>query len=112
MPPNACVLITGIIRHSKNNTFMGNMAVTADENFYHETNYIPQSFSGTGDLLASVICAALVNGLSIREAEKKASDFLQPAIEDAVAENIESNHGIHFEKYLGKLISHSGIKYQ
>lgn len=104
MPKHACVLVTGIIRHSKDDSFMGNMAVTADDCFYHETPYIPQSFSGTGDLFSSVICAALVNGLSVAEAEKKASGFLQPAIEDAVAENIESNHGIHFEKYLGRLI--------
>ena len=83
---------------------MGNMAVTTDDYFYHETPYIPQSFSGTGDLFASVICAALVNGLSVEEAEKKASAFLQPAIEDAVAENIDRNHGIHFEKYLGTLL--------
>lgn len=104
MPKNACVLVTGIIHHSKSCSFMGNMTVMADNCFYHETPYIPQSFSGTGDLFSSVICAALVNGLSVEEAEKKASAFLQPAIEDAVAENIDRNHGIHFEKYLGKLI--------
>lgn len=104
MPKNACVLVTGIIRQSADNSFMGNMAVTAKECFYHETPYIPQSFSGTGDLFSSVICASLVNGLDVDAAEKKASDFLHPAIEDAVAENIESNHGIHFEKYLKKLI--------
>lgn len=109
MPKNASVLITGIIRHSKDGSFMGNMAVTATNSFYHETPYLPQSFSGTGDLLAAVICAALVNGLRIEEAEKKASGFLQPAIKDAVAEHIESNHGIHFEKYLGILLSHSEI---
>lgn len=104
MPKNACVLVTGIIHHLNSRSFMGNMAVTADNCFYHETPYIPQSFSGTGDLFASVICAALVNGLSVEEAEKKASAFLQPAIEDAVAENIDRNHGIHFEKYLGRLL--------
>lgn len=104
MPKNACVLVTGIIHHSNNGSSMGNMAVTADNCFYHETPYIPQSFSGTGDLFSSVICAALVNGLNVKEAEKKASAFLQPAIEDAVAENIDRNHGIHFEKYLGTLL--------
>lgn len=104
MPPNACTLVTGIIRQSGKDTFMGNMAVTADNTFYHETPYIPQSFSGTGDLFAAVICASLVNGLTVKQAAKKAAYFLKPAIEDAVAECVESNHGVDFEKYLGRLI--------
>ncbi len=101
---NTCSLVTGIIRQSQEGAFMGNMAVTEDHSFYHETPYIPQSFSGTGDLFAAVICASLVNGLTVEEAAKKATFFLKPAIEDAVAEHVESNHGVDFEKYLGRLI--------
>lgn len=104
MPENACVLVTGIIRHCADSSFMGSMAVTADGCFYHETPYTPRSFSGTGDLFAAVICAALVNGLTVEAAIQKAAYFLQPAIEEAAAENVESNHGVHFEKYLGRLI--------
>ncbi len=102
--PNTCSFVTGIIRQSQEGAFMGNMAVTEDHSFYHETPYIPQSFSGTGDLFAAVICASLVNGLTVEEAAKKATFFLKPAIEDAVAEHVESNHGVDFEKYLGRLI--------
>ncbi len=57
MQSNTCSLVTGIIRQSQEGAFMGNMAVTEDHSFYHETPYIPQSFSGTGDLFAAVICA-------------------------------------------------------
>lgn len=103
MPKDACLIVTGIIRHTKKGTFMGNLAASGNERFYHEMPCIPQSFSGTGDLFASVICASAVNGLTFREAIEKADGFLQPAIEDAVAENIDRNHGIHFEKYLRKL---------
>lgn len=104
MQSHTCSLVTGIIRQSQEGAFMGNMAVTEDHSFYHETPYIPQSFSGTGDLFAAVICASLVNGLTVEEAAKKATFFLKPAIEDAVAEHVESNHGVDFEKYLGRLI--------
>lgn len=104
MQSNTCSLVTGIIHQSQEGAFMGNMAVTEDHSFYHETPYIPQSFSGTGDLFAAVICASLVNGLTVEEAAKKATFFLKPAIEDAVAEHVESNHGVDFEKYLGRLI--------
>ena len=91
MQPNTCSLVTGIIRQSQEGAFMGNMAVNEDHSFYHETPYIPQSFSGTGDLFAAVICASLVNGLTVEEAAKKATFFLKPAIEDAVAEHVESS---------------------
>ena len=97
MQSNTCSLVTGIIRQSQEGAFMGNMAVTEDHSFYHETPYIPQSFSGTGDLFAAVICASLVNGLTVEEAAKKATFFLKPAIEDAVAEHVESNHGVDFD---------------
>lgn len=104
MPKSACVLVTGIIRQTPKGIFMGNLAVTADYHFYHETPYIPQSFSGTGDLFSAVICASLVNGLTVEDAAKKAAYFLKPAIEDAVAAHVESNQGVDFEKYLGRLI--------
>lgn len=104
MPKNACVLVTGIVRRTASGSYMGNMAVTSQSRFSHETPCAPRSFSGTGDLFAAVICASLVNGLSVEEAIKKAAGFLQPAIEEAAALNIESNHGVCFEKYLGRLI--------
>ena len=63
--------------------------------------------SGTGDLFAAVICASLVNGLTVEEAAKKATFFLKPAIEDAVAEHVESNHGVDFEKYLSRANKYS-----
>ncbi len=104
MQDGACVLVTGIKRETKNGVYVGNLAVGADTKFYQEMPLIPKSFSGTGDLFASVICACLVNGLTVEDAIKKASDFLQPAIEDAMAQGVASNHGVCFEKYLGMLI--------
>lgn len=83
---------------------IGNLAVTPEEHFYLESPYTGRSFSGTGDLFASVICASLVKGLSVEEAVRKASNFLQEAIEGATAENIPRDHGVSFEKYLGKLL--------
>ena len=62
------------------------------------------SFPGTGDLFASVICGSLVKGLSVRKAMEKASYFLQEAIEEASAEQIPPVHGVHFEKYLSRLL--------
>ncbi len=108
MRPISTILVTGIIRDKKERQFVGNLAVTKNNNCfdvnYLETPYTGLSFSGTGDLLAAVICSSLVNGLSVKDAVQKSIDFLQPAIEDATKENVERNHGVHFEKYLSKLI--------
>ncbi len=98
------VMVTGIIREKSGIEYMGSLAVTAKESIYLETPYTGMSFSGTGDLFASVICGSLVKGLSVREAMEKATSFLQEAIEDASEQRIPLNHGVHFEKYLYRLL--------
>ena len=99
------VLVTGIIRSDGEQTYMGNLALSEKETFYHETPFTGMSFSGTGDLFASVIAGSLVQGYCLKDAVLKATNFLQPAIEEASMENIERNHGVHFEKYLNLLLS-------
>lgn len=98
------VIITGILRRLPEQTFMGNLAVTPETCFYQEMPYTGKSFSGTGDLTASVIAGYLVKGVGVEESLKKAVRFLQPAIEDASRSNTEGVHGIPFEKYLNLLI--------
>ncbi|MGN0334750.1 MAG: pyridoxamine kinase [Lachnospiraceae bacterium] len=98
------IIVTGIIRRKEEREYIGNLAVSAKEVCYIETPYTGISFSGTGDLFASVICGCLVNGLSIEESLKKAAVFLQNSIEDATKEKVPRNHGVHFEKYLYYLI--------
>lgn len=98
------VIVTGIIREKKGREYIGNLAVSETETVHVETPYTGRSFSGTGDLFASVICGSLVKDFTIREAMERATNFLQEAIEEASAEQIPSNHGVYFEKYLSKLL--------
>ena len=98
------IIITGVIRQLPGKTFMGNLAVTPDTSFYLEMPYTGKNFSGTGDLTASVIAGSMVKGLGVEDALKKAVHFLQPAIEEASRGNIPGVHGIHFEKYLNRLL--------
>ena len=98
------VIVTGIIREQSGWEYVGNLAVSWQEKVYVETPYTGMSFSGTGDLFASVICGSMVKGLSLQEAMEKATYFLQTAIEEATMENIPKNHGVHFEKYLSRLL--------
>ncbi len=101
---NQTIVITGIVRKQAECAFVGNLAVTAEHHYYLETPYHGESFSGTGDLFASVIIGSLVNGHTIENAMEKAVHFLAPAIEEASQDNIPKNHGICFEKYLHLLL--------
>lgn len=98
------IIVTGIIRTKGDTEYVGNLAVSESEYFHIENPYTGMGFSGTGDLFASVICGCLVKGLSVREAMEKAAYFLQEAIEEASGEKIPSCHGVHFEKYLSRLL--------
>lgn len=98
------IVVTGIIRKKNDKVYMGNLVMSGEECVHMEKPYINQSFSGTGDLFSSVVCGSLVRGKSLTASVQKASDFLQTAIEEAAAENITSNHGIHFEKHLYRLL--------
>lgn len=98
------IVITGIVRKLPGEAYVGNLAVTPKSRFYLETPYRGESFSGTGDLFASVIMGSLINGLTVEEAMKKAVGFLWPAIDEASRDNVPKNHGVYFEKYLNLLL--------
>lgn len=98
------IVVTGIIRERDRKEYMGNLVVSEIEHTHIEKPYVRQSFSGTGDLFASVVIGMLVRGESLAASVQKASDFLQTAIEEAAAQQVDSRHGVHFEKYLNCLL--------
>lgn len=61
------------------------------------------SYSGTGDLFASILCAGMVKGTDTAASVQKAVDFLAKGIHDAVMEGTDRNEGICFETYLHEL---------
>lgn len=64
------------------------------------------SFSGTGDILASIIGAGVVNGMSIIDATKLASDFITKSIKQTIKDTngiYNPADGIHFESHLCSL---------
>lgn len=84
--------------------YIGNLII---EDGTASWKFVPKeggSFSGTGDLFASVLCAGMVKGISMKECVEKASAFLSKAIQDAVQEGTDRNDGVCFEKYLGMLL--------
>ncbi|MEE0868821.1 MAG: pyridoxine kinase, partial [Ruminococcus sp.] len=61
------------------------------------------SFSGTGDIFASIVFASVVNGESLVSAVRKAVSFIEKATADTAKEPYDRNDGINFEKFLYQL---------
>ncbi len=67
---------------------------------------IAGSFSGTGDILASIIGASAVKGESLIDATKTASEFITKSIEETIKDTdgkFNPADGIHFESHLASL---------
>ena len=82
---------------------MGNLVV---ENGHLSWCFAPKiggSYSGTGDLFASVLSAGLVKEMSMMHCVELAVNFLSKAIAQTVQEGTDRNDGVCFEAYLGEL---------
>lgn len=99
------LVITGIdLMREPGNTEIGNLVVEADSIYWKNTVKVGGSYSGTGDLFASVLSAGMVKGMSMKDCVDKAAAFISRAIHDAAEEGIDRNEGVYFEKYLGMLL--------
>lgn len=98
------IVVTGIIRMKKEQEYMGNLIVSEKETVLIEKPYIKQSFSGTGDLFAAVVCGLTIKGMEVKDSVQKAVDFLYDAIFEAADQKLDSRHGVPFEKYLSHLL--------
>lgn len=98
------IVITGVdILCSDGGVKMGNLVVEKNEAAWYFSVKEGGSYSGTGDLLASVLSAGMVRGIPMKACVEKAVEFLSGAIHDAVEEGTDRNDGVCFEKYLGIL---------
>lgn len=99
------VVITGVDYRAEDGSLqMGNLIREKKETQWVFAKKEGESYSGTGDLFASVLSAGMVQGLTMMECVKKAVKFLSKAIHDAVLEGEDRNDGVCFERYLGELL--------
>ena len=97
-------VITGISILSENgNSLMGNLICQKEKQTWITTPKEGGSYSGTGDLFASVLCGGMIKGMDTVAAVKKAVSFISKGIHDAVKEGTDRNEGICFETYLHEL---------
>ena len=98
------VIVTGI-RFSDNDGTrkMGNLYVTKEVQTLVAFPYIGGSYSGTGDLMASVIAGGKARGDSVEDTVELAGEMIARAIKDSVRDKVQRNEGVEYEKYLWML---------
>ncbi|MEB2300420.1 pyridoxamine kinase [Lysinibacillus xylanilyticus] len=102
----ANVIITGLNPPPAdvNKRYVGNMYVDAERSFSSIREYNGESYSGTGDLFASVIMGGMMRGQDLVESMKLAETFLAASIEATSKEQIQREAGVNFEKFLRMLL--------
>lgn len=102
----ANVIITGLNPPpaDASKRYVGNMYVDAQRSFSSIREYNGESYSGTGDLFASVIMGGMMRGQDLVESMKLAEAFLTASIEATSKEQIPREAGVNFEKFLRMLL--------
>lgn len=104
------VVVTGIgyTDPADGNAKIGNLVVTEGtsgvESRFFSFPYVGGSFSGTGDLFASILAGAMARGDDMFQSVELAGEFIERAMKDAVSEGVERNDGANYEKYLRMLL--------
>ena len=94
------VIVTGV----KIDDEIHNIIVDKSGKTVVKSKLIEGSYSGTGDLFSSIVCAEIVKGKSVLQAVNIATVFLQKSIEDSYKENTDRNYGVNFQQHLEMLI--------
>ena len=101
----SAVVITGVDHQEEGKPLkMGNLVFEKGKSSWIFAQKAGGSYSGTGDLFASVLSAGLVKGYSMEECVNMAVDFISASIRNAVEEGTDRNDGVCFEQHLGRLI--------
>ncbi len=102
----AKVIITGLNPPpaDANKRYVGNMYVDANHSYYRMRDYNGESYSGTGDLFASVVMGGMMRGQDLVESMKLAEAFLAAAIEATSKEQVPREAGVNFEQFLRMLL--------
>ncbi|WP_339252151.1 pyridoxamine kinase [Sporosarcina sp. FSL W8-0480] len=102
---NASVIITGLNPPAVSGTeYVGNMYIDGKGSFHSLFESNGKSYSGTGDLFASVIMGGMMRGQEVEETMRLAEKFLSAAIEATAKEQIPTVDGVNFETFLGMLL--------
>lgn len=97
------VLITGVIVGDKIINYIYDR--TKDTISTIESCYNGKYYSGTGDIISSIIAATAIKKIDFTESVHIAIDFINTAIKFTSNFDINTNEGVMFEAVLGRLIN-------
>lgn len=95
------VIVTGI----KNQDKILNIIADKNGTSLIKSQLLGGSFSGTGDIFSSIVCGAVVNGKSVCEAVRLASDFIEKSIKNTQSNKDYEPDGVNFFSALEMLIN-------
>ena len=98
------ILVTGIHLIENGEQKIGNLIITKEQCELIAFPYIGGSYSGTGDIFASIIAGGMVRGDSLRDLCVLAGRFVEAAMRDSAADQVETVAGTEFERHLGMLL--------
>lgn len=99
------VVLTGILINGEVGTFV--YKSQADSAIMFKSKYIKGSYSGTGDIMASILSAGVAKGYSIKDTIELAQEFLKCSILESANNDTDPKEGVAFEPHLGVLIDGS-----
>lgn len=99
------IVVTGVTCEAHPNQVM-NISIDLERDKYFEevVSYNHKSYSGTGDIFASILCGCLTRGTTLKQGVKLATAFISKAIAytDQVP-NWDVREGVMYEKFLKEL---------
>lgn len=93
------VIIKGITDENGNKV---NIAYSKETEVFYKIPYVevPASYPGTGDVFASILIGAVLQGNTLEKAIKRASDFITAAIRETYLAKTDTREGILLERVL------------
>lgn len=82
---------------------VGNLAVTGGKTELCAFPFIGESYSGTGDLFASMIAGGRARGDALQDTMKLAGKMIELSIRDSAKRGVPRNDGVDYEQYLWML---------
>ena len=99
----ADVVVTGVNTVEENKKFINNVIISKNGINIIKKEKLKGGYSGTGDIMSSIVSAMAVRGFSIEKAVETAADFIYMSVEDTAKYDINVNDGVNFENFLGYL---------
>ena len=98
------VVVTGIRQSLDGEEIFSNLIIERGQQEVVAARAEGGSFSGTGDLLASILCGGAMRGMALKDSVALAAEFIGKAIRRTRQEPYDRHDGIAFEPFLPMLL--------